>query len=303
MTPSWRRYLLIVVMLAMAPVFREMSTAFISNHHIPFSSAWDIVHTVSESAVMFILGVVFVIADRRFTKRKMLEIQLTQTVSIGAVAALAEYRDLETGEHLQRIKYFVEFLADRLKHSTPYSSYLQTNTRSIEDIGNAALLHDIGKIAIPDEVLNKPGQLTDAEFMAMKQHTVLGGEMLANADKQFRDQLGRESYLALAQSIALHHHEKWDGSGYPNGLRGEEIPLAARITALCDVYDAVTSERAYKKAWTHQEAVELIRKGRGKHFDPVIADIFLKNHERFKGIKNLPPGGKFYSSNAALFPR
>lgn len=285
MTPSWRRYFLILVVLTMVPVLREISTAFISNHHIPFSSAWDIGHTVSESAVMFFLGIVFVIVDRRFTKRKMLEIQLTQTVSIGAVAALAEYRNKETGQHLERIKYFVEFLAERLKHHSPYSTYLQTNASSIEDIGNAALLHDIGKIAIPDDVLNKSGKLTDAEFIAMQHHTVLGGEMLANADKQFQDQLGRESYLALAQSIALYHHEKWDGSGYPRGLRGEEIPLAARITALCDVYDAVTSERVYKKAWSHEEAVELIRTGRGKHFDPVIADIFLDNHERFQAIK------------------
>lgn len=285
MTPSWRRYLLVVVLLTMAPVFREISTAFISDHHIPFSSAWDIGHTASESAAMFFLGVVLVIVDRRFAKKKMLEIELTQTVSIGAVAALAEYRDQETGEHLQRIKYFVEFLADRLKDNTPYSTYFQENARFFKEIGNASLLHDIGKIAIPDEILNKPGKLTEAEDIAMQQHTVLGGEMLANADKQFRDQLGRESYLALAQSIALHHHEKWDGSGYPHGLRGEEIPLAARITALCDVYDAVTSERVYKKAWTHDEAVDLIRAGRGKHFDPIVADVFLANHERFKAIK------------------
>jgi len=159
------------------------------------------------------------------------------------------------------------------------------NENYLEDVSNAAILHDIGKIAIPDEILNKPGKLTETEFETMKQHTVIGGEMLAAADKRFTEQIGAQSYLSLAQAIALHHHEKWDGTGYPEGLSGDEIPLAARITALCDVYDAVTSDRVYKKAWSHEEALDLIHKGRGSHFDPVITYVFLIKHAEFAAIK------------------
>jgi len=281
----WRRNIFILAALALAPILREFVTALYSNHHVPFASTWDVVHTFSESFVMLFLGCLLVIVDHRFTLEKSREIRLTQAVSIEALAALAEYRDRETAKHLQRIRRFVEFLTTELKNNSCYSSYLKKNENYLEDVSNAAILHDIGKIAVPDEILNKPGKLTEAEFEAIKQHTVIGGEMLANADKRFREQLGRQSFLSLAQAIASHHHEKWDGSGYPDGLRGDEIPLAARITALCDVYDAVTSDRVYKKAWSHQDAVDLIRDGRGSHFDPVMTDVFLTKHAEFAAIK------------------
>jgi len=285
MSFSWKRYFLLLAALALAPMLREFFTAIYTSHHVPFASTWDVVHTLSESLVMLFLGCVLVVLDRRFTLKKNREVRLTQAVSIEALAALAEYRDRETAKHLQRIRYLVEFLTAELKNHSVYSSYLQKSESYLEDISNASILHDIGKIAIPDEILNKPGKLTEAEFQAIKQHTVIGGEMLANADKRFREQIGKQSYLSIAQAIALHHHEKWDGSGYPDGLSGDEIPLTARITALCDVYDAVTSDRVYKKAWSHQEAVDLIRDGRGSHFDPVITDVFLTKHAEFAAIK------------------
>lgn len=285
MSLSWKRYLLILGVLVFAPILREIVTALYTNHHVPFASTWDIVHTLGESLVMLILGCLLIVMDHRFTSKKSQEIRLTQAVSIEALAALAEYRDRETSKHLQRIRRFVELLTAELRTISCYSGYLKKGKNYLEDISNASILHDIGKIAVPDEILNKPGKLTETEFEAIKQHTVIGGEMLANADKRFREQLGRRSFLSLAQAIALHHHEKWDGSGYPDGLSGDEIPLAARITAICDVYDAVTSDRVYKKAWSHQEAVDLILKGRGSHFDPVITDVFLKNHAEFAAIK------------------
>lgn len=285
MSLPWKRYLIVVAVLALAPILQELSVGIFSQHHIPFQTAWDIAHTATESLVMFFLGCLLIWLDRSYGRKKAREIHLTQAVSIEALAALAEYRDSETGQHLQRIRYFVEFLTSELKKNSIYRGYLKKHETYLEEIGNASLLHDIGKIAVPDEILNKPGRLSEQEFIAMQQHTVIGGEMLAAADKRFREQIGKQSYLALARAITLHHHEKWDGSGYPDGLRGEEIPLAARIVALCDVYDAVTSDRSYKKAWSHQEAVELIRNGREIHFDPAIVDVFLEKHAEFKAIK------------------
>lgn len=285
MMKSWGKNALLLGALVLAPVFREIIFGVISSHHTPFHSIEDIAHTISESLVMLVLGLLYLSVDKRYAVNKSKEIKLTQAASIEALAALAEYRDKTTADHLERIRTFVEYLTVQLMKKSAYSKYLRSTDSYIDDIGLGSILHDIAKVAIPDYILNKPGRLTKEEFQEVQKHTVIGGEMLAMADKQFRNNTGQQSYLTLAQVIAMFHHEKWDGSGYPQGLKGNDIPLAARITALCDVYDAVTSDRVYKKAWSHEEAVALVQEERGRHFDPVIADTFLKHHEAFRQIK------------------
>ncbi len=221
---------------------------------------------------------------KELVDEKTREIQLTQRTSIQALATLAEYNDTDTGEHLNRIQRYVRLLATRLRVESPYSEYLGKKDTYIDELELASLLHDIGKVAIPKEILTKPGKLTSDEFDLIKEHTSIAGEMLEKANKIFMENYNRDSYLALARDIAFFHHEKWDGSGYPSGLKGESIPLSARIVAVADVYDALTSKRSYKNAWSHEDAVNEIIKGRGKHFDPVLVDIFQTVVNEFNEI-------------------
>lgn len=169
----------------------------------------------------------------------------------------AEYRDDETGQHVCRICRYTKVMALALGEPEDKA----------ELMGLAAKLHDIGKLGIPDSVLLKPGKLTDSEFELMKKHTVIGASILSNANSRL---------LKLAEQIALNHHEKWDGSGYPGGLKGEEIPLPARAVAVCDVFDALVSERPYKRSWPLQEAVNYLKEQSGKHFDPAMVDLFVE---------------------------
>lgn len=211
--------------------------------------------------------------------RRTKEIALIQEVSIMAMAALAETRDSETGLHLQRTKLYVGELCEALATREGYQQQL---TREIIDVIVAsAPLHDIGKVGIPDAVLLKPGKLTDAEYEIMKTHATLGKEAIIKAEMIMDRQ---ETFLKYPKEIVSAHHEKWDGSGYPLGLTGERIPLAARIVALADVYDALTSERVYKNAATHEEAVAIISEEAGHHFDPVVVDAFRQVNESFKAI-------------------
>ena len=199
-------------------------------------------------------------------------------MTILGLAKLAEYRDLNTGEHLERMMEYTRILTQALAEHPKYSSYI--TSEYIEDIYLSSILHDIGKVGITDEILLKPGKLTPEEFEKVKEHPVLGG----NALRAIESRVGGKSFLALGKEICYHHHERWDGSGYPDGLHGETIPLSARIVALADVYDALTSVRVYKGAASHEEALEIITDERGKHFDPDIVDAFLANQDGFKRI-------------------
>jgi len=147
----------------------------------------------------------------------------------------------------------------------------QTSSWNIEQMILSAQLHDVGKIAIDDSILRKPGKLTNEEFDKMKTHTILGGDIIKNIQKK----TGEREFLDYAFIFAVYHHEKWDGSGYPYGKKGEEIPLPARLMAIIDVYDALISERPYKKPYSHEEAVKIINEGKGAHFDPALTDLFL----------------------------
>lgn len=206
------------------------------------------------------------------------ELMLTRDVTIEAMGTLAEYRHPETGGHIKRTQGYVRLLAEHLRDHPRFADYLDDDT--IDLLYKSAPLHDIGKVAISDEILMKPGRLTAEEFEDMKQHTILGRDAIIAAESR----LGENSFLRIAREIAEFHQEKWDGSGYPHGLAGDDIPIAGRLMALADVYDALISKRVYKPAFPHSKAVELILQGRGTHFDPDVTDAFAKLQTRFREV-------------------
>ena len=202
-------------------------------------------------------------------KEKTEELQRTRDVTIMSLASLAETRDNETGAHLLRTQRYIKSLANHLQDHPAFKEHLDEET--IELLFKSAPLHDIGKVGIPDHILLKPGRLTPEEFTIMKTHASLGGDALRGAEKS----LGSNSFLRLAREIAYCHHEKWDGSGYPLGLIGHNIPVPGRLMALADVYDALISARVYKPAFPHEKAKGIILEGRSSHFDPDVVDAFL----------------------------
>jgi len=206
------------------------------------------------------------------------ELKLTQEITIEAMGALAEYRDPETGSHIRRTQNYVRALATRLSLNPKYSSFLDAVT--IERLYQSAPLHDIGKVGIRDDVLLKPDRLTEDEIAVMKRHAELGRDAISALERR----LGHNSFLRYAREIAETHHEKWDGSGYPYGLKADEIPISGRLMAIADVYDALISRRIYKPPLSHTEAVLMIKGGRGSHFDPEMVDAFLEIHEEFREI-------------------
>lgn len=214
-------------------------------------------------------------------KSRTRELTLTQEVTIECMASLAESRDAETGMHIKRTKYYVKELALYLKGKPKYKDFL--DNRTIDMLYQSAPLHDIGKIAIPDSILHKPGKLTNEEFSVMKMHTLYGSKAIAESEEK----LTKMSFLRYAKEMAATHHEKWDGTGYPLGLKADQIPISGRIMALADVYDALVPKRIYKDAISHEKAIEIIKEGRGTHFDPDIVDAFLAIESKFREIASL----------------
>ncbi|PTQ70572.1 HD-GYP domain-containing protein [Pseudomonas sp. GV071] len=207
------------------------------------------------------------------------ELQAVHDVTILALASLAETRDNETGNHLRRTQNYVRALAYKLRELPRFAAVL--DDESIELLYKSAPLHDIGKVGIPDHILLKPGRFEPHEFEVMKHHPRLGYAALVKAEEL----LGMPvPFLRIAKEIALYHHEKWDGSGYPEGLSGEAIPLSARLMAIADVYDAVISRRVYKPEMPHAKAVAIIREGCGTHFDPQVVQAFLSLEQEFQDI-------------------
>ncbi len=196
-----------------------------------------------------------------------------------ALASLAEARDNETGNHLFRTQHYVLVLANHLREHARFSDVL--DDAAIDRLFQAAPLHDIGKVGIPDRILLKPGRLDAQEFEIMKTHTTIGRDAINTAQRRAGV---RVPLLETAMEIALSHQEKWDGSGYPEGLIGEAIPLAARLMAVADVYDALISRRVYKDAMPHAQACAIMAVGRGQHFDPDIVDAFLAREADFQGV-------------------
>ena len=199
----------------------------------------------------------------------------TRDIVIFSLARLVESRDSETGNHLERIRHYSRELTTAIFQSD--NPPREIDTLFQDNIFLTSPLHDIGKIGIPDSILLKPGLLNDEEFEIMKKHSVIGFETLNEALKKYP----KADYLRMSAEIALSHHERFDGSGYPHGLRGKAIPLSARIVALADVYDALVSKRVYKEAYEHAVAKSIIEKEKGRHFDPMIVDAFLTCEDSF----------------------
>ena len=207
------------------------------------------------------------------------EIMAIQDVTILAMASLAETRDSDTGNHIRRTQFYVKALAEELRKNPKYAAQLSDHV--IAMLFKSAPLHDIGKVGIPDRILLKPGRLDEAEFAIMQKHAGLGRDAIQSAE----DQLGMQvEFLTTAKEIAFCHQEKWDGSGYPQGLVGEAIPLSARLMALADVYDALICRRIYKEPMSHDEAARIIVAGKARHFDPDVVDAFLARQEEFQAI-------------------
>ncbi|HUJ88387.1 MAG TPA: two-component system response regulator [Burkholderiales bacterium] len=211
--------------------------------------------------------------------RRTNELHVIQDLTIVAMASLAETRDNETGNHIRRTQNYVRALAKKLQTHPKFAAALDDET--IEMLFKSAPLHDIGKVGIPDAILQKPGKLTPAEFEIMKTHTTLGRDAILAAEKLID---APSTFLHFAREIAHYHQEKWDGSGYPVGLAGEAIPVSARLMAVADVYDALISRRVYKPPFPHEQAVAVIREGRGGHFDPDMVDAFLEIQDEFHAI-------------------
>ncbi len=240
--------------------------------------------------VFMLTGVILFLASKRYhdaLEQANIELntEVTRQVQAGlskrnalifGLAKLADYRDTDTGAHLERIGLYARVIADSLS-----TKYPEINSKWIDRIVLASSLHDIGKVGIPDSILLKPGRLTPEERTVMEKHALMGADTLL----AIRSKLGADEFIDMGIEIALQHHEKWDGSGYPFGLAGEDISLPARIVALADFYDAVTSERVYKKAMSHEEASELIKSLHSTHFDPDVADAFFENEAEFNAIR------------------
>jgi HD-GYP domain-containing protein (c-di-GMP phosphodiesterase class II) len=200
----------------------------------------------------------------------------TRDAVIFGLAKLAESRDPETGQHLERIAHYATRLAEAMRRHPRFETRITPTFLKL--LGISSALHDIGKVGVEDSVLLKPGRLTEAERAKIQQHTLLGGDCI----EQIESRLGASNFLEMAREIALYHHERWDGCGYPNGLAREEIPLAARIIAVADVYDALSVRRVYKEPFRHEKCVRIIRDGAGSQFDPHIVEVFLEIEAEFQ---------------------
>ena len=207
--------------------------------------------------------------------KKTREVLELQNAILKTVAELVECRDNITGSHIERTQDYLRLLVDFLLEHDIYTDEL--SSWDIDLFVMSSQLHDVGKISIKDDILLKPGKLTEAEFEEMKKHTVNGAEII----RRIEESTTENDFLRHAEILALSHHEKWNGKGYPYGLSGITIPLQGRLMAIADVYDAQTDERPYKKKFSHEDSVEIIRADKGEHFDPLITDVFLTHEKEF----------------------
>lgn len=211
--------------------------------------------------------------------RRTREVSAIQDVTILAMASLAETRDSDTGNHIRRTQHYVLVLAEKLKDHPRFAAAL--DAAAIDMLFKSAPLHDIGKVGIPDRILLKPGRFEPHEFEIMKTHTTLGRDAIEHAERSLGTPV---AFLSMAKQIAYAHQEKWDGSGYPLGISGDDIPIPARLMAVADVYDALISRRVYKEGMPHDDAVRIIREGSGSHFDPDVVETFLALKAEFAAI-------------------
>jgi len=211
---------------------------------------------------------------------KTAEVTKTYESTLEVLATIIEYRNLESGLHIRRTTLLTEALITAMLETEKYRNLLQNE--NIPSLIKASALHDIGKIGIPDNVLLKPGKLTPEEFDIVKTHTSIGNSIVKSISERLPDD---DQYLKYSGEICHHHHERWDGKGYPTGLKGEEIPISARILSVVDVYDALVSPRCYKPPFSHQASLDIISEGRGTQFDPHLVDLIIENADQFKAIE------------------
>jgi len=222
--------------------------------------------------------------DQLSVNETVTELLRVQDAAILSLATIARIRDHSTGNHILRTQHYVRMLAEQLRNHPDYC--LQLDEDTIELIYKTAALHDIGKVGIPDRILQKPGKLSEQEYELMKQHTTLGYQAMKSAEQLLEGSGGDKArqFLQIAQQVTLSHHEHWDGSGYPQGLKAQQIPPVARLMAVADVYDAMISRRPYKDAFGHQQAADMIINGSGKHFDPVVVEAFSQLQDQFAKV-------------------
>jgi len=211
------------------------------------------------------------------------DINALQNAVIMWAAEVIEFRDEETGQHVERVQKYLKLLLDVMKDDERYE--LEISTWDIDAFLKSTLLHDVGKIKIRDDILLKTSRLTDEELIDMKLHSLYGKTLI----EKLQDRVPNQTFLEYAKTLAHRHHERWDGTGYPDRMKGEDIPLQARMMAIADVYDALISERAYKSALSHEEAIQIIKEGRGTQFDPDLTDMFISISDE---VKELSEGGK-----------
>jgi adenylate cyclase len=224
--------------------------------------------------------------EEQTVKTRNRELVVMQNFTIQCLAALTETRDSETGRHIERCQHYVRILCNQLASNPKFADILDNET--IDLLYRSASLHDIGKVGVPDSILLKPSSLTEDEYREMKKHTLYGREAIERAEHLYGKDV-KDSFLQFGKEIAYSHHEKWNGAGYPEGLAGEDIPLFGRIMAVADVYDALICKRRYKPSFTHEEAVEIISRNKGTHFDPVVVEAFLAVQEEFSKVARQLP--------------
>ncbi|MBS7270798.1 MAG: response regulator [Fibrobacter sp.] len=208
---------------------------------------------------------------QELVEEKTVDLRKTLKVMLTSLGALAEYRDPETGAHIKRTQVLVQMLAEKLRNHPRFKDAIPNN-EYIDYYATAAPLHDIGKVGIPDEILRKPARLNEEEWAVMSTHAQMGYDVLVNATHELKD----HPLVRISAEIILNHHERFDGDGYPNGLKGDAIPVGARLMSVADVYDALVSKRPYKNAFPHEVAVKEIQEGRGTQFDPDVVDAFME---------------------------
>ena len=255
----------------------------------------DEIENLYESFEMTIEDTVKYIAD---IQEQSNVINKMQNGLILVLADMVESRDKCTGDHVRKTSAYCRIILEELRREGLFPDQLTDSF--IDDVVNSAPLHDIGKIKVSDAILNKPGKLTEEEFEEMKKHTLAGNEIIQQAMELVSSDTG---YLKEAKNLATYHHEKWNGTGYPKGLKGDEIPLSARVMAVADVFDALVSQRSYKKPFTFEEAIRIIEEGSGSHFDPRVAGAFLKVKDQARVIAETYMGDTGGLGQTALMPK
>jgi HD-GYP domain-containing protein (c-di-GMP phosphodiesterase class II) len=297
-TPRWAQVVKVLFVLLpgflLTSLLSRSSAAWVLALFVPsaagiwLGSRWLLVHQqvflppllpVATLAAVFtvLTSMRFLLADRQVRERTR-KLALTQDAIIQSLAALTETRHHETGGHIQRTRHYILVLAGRLRTRPAFRDRLDEVT--VDLLFRLAPLHDIGKVGVRDRILLKPDRLTPEEYEEMKRHTLYGSETIRLAKRM----MGEDAFFQVADDLVLNHHERWDGSGYPNGLRGDAIPLPGRLMAVADAYDAIISYRVYKPALSHEEAIRIMRQRRGTYFDPDVVDAFLEVDEEFRGI-------------------